>query len=123
MVTASTNLESDLRISPEPVLIALPILGLAFYLMSGISAEPEGLEYAGLVLLHYALAGAAWLLLRFDERAGRWFLVVILEALVHAVSLWTGFPGALNLAAFAVGLAAAMISLWRPRRASCSPAC
>ncbi len=102
---------SELRISPVPVLVSLPIVGLVFYQMSGMWPQTVAMGYVLLVLACYALAGMGGLLLRWNDLASRWFAVLAAVSLIHLAALWLAIPGALSLVAFPVGLSAALISV------------
>jgi len=107
----SRDHEFELHITPAPVLISLPILGVVLYLMSGMWPQTAPAKYIWLAPITYGLAGGGALVARWRELAGRWFALLATVALAHLAALWLGIPGAFGLAAVIVALAAALINL------------
>ncbi|HUV90828.1 MAG TPA: ATP-binding protein [Anaerolineae bacterium] len=112
MEGSPSSFESELRISPKPVIATLVLLGIAVFLLSIV--PPGVLERLAIMLfatLFQALAGVAWLLNRWKPCAGRWFTILAFVTVIHLASIWLGMPGSLALAAIPAALAAALISL------------
>jgi signal transduction histidine kinase/CheY-like chemotaxis protein len=109
---SNAHFESELRISPRPVLVLLLVSGLIFYMMADMWANPaEALNYELFWLLLCVLSAVGWLLTDWNRRVGRWFTILALAAAVHLVNFWLGLPGSLALAVIPTALAAALISL------------
>lgn len=109
---SEASFDTELRISPKWVIALLPLVGLALYMIGGTVTNQAGLfNYALLVLLTYAAAGAGRLITRWSQLAARWFAVVALLAVVWALHVWIGMPGSLALAAIPTALAIPLISL------------
>jgi signal transduction histidine kinase/CheY-like chemotaxis protein len=109
---STSNLESDLHISPRPVIAILVAVGLAIALVGDAQPDPaDRLDMVLLALLIYAASAIAWMLAGWKPWAGRWFTVLMLVTIIHLGHGWLSVPGFLNLVATPVILAAAMIDL------------
>jgi signal transduction histidine kinase/CheY-like chemotaxis protein len=109
---AEGGFESELRISPQPVIIALAASGFIIFVLSGVPFNLDErvrlVAFAGLVL---ALAAVAWVLARRWEVVGRWATVLSLVVEGYVAIDWVSPVGGFIFAALPVAVAAALINL------------
>ena len=105
------GLDSELRISPRPVLAALLVLAIFLFLATQFYALPDEVTdpVMTLLLLVAGLTVVGWLLTGWNELAGRWFAVGALLAAIHLAQTLLNMPTATILAAVPVATAAALI--------------
>jgi signal transduction histidine kinase/CheY-like chemotaxis protein len=105
--------ESDLRISPKPVLAVLVIVSqvLAWGGEMLPYSETVARQAVKLFLVVLALSASSWLLFEIKPAAGRWSTVVTSTIAIFLVSAWLGVPQALALLAVSTALAAVLIGL------------
>ena len=112
MSESSPGFESELRISPRRLIIALGILVLAVQPVSEfllpLPLRFQARSYALLLLL---LLVIAWLLDRWRPWIAKWTIIVLLVAIVVWLNSWLGVPGTMALMAIPTALAAAMLGL------------
>lgn len=112
MDQSSTELESELRISPEPVLAGLLLLGAILYLWAETTfrawAEVDRILSYCLVLSTLSVTG--WLLVGWNDSVGRWFTVTALIIAFHLGHRLLGVPGFLAFLPIPIVLTAALIS-------------
>jgi signal transduction histidine kinase/CheY-like chemotaxis protein len=103
--------ESELRISPRPVLAALVILGGMLYLAAEMLAHPWQIVDQTLTLFLFlsALSGIGWVLIGWRAMLGRWFTILALVAAVHLGGWWLHTPGSLAWAVIPTALAAPLV--------------
>ncbi len=106
------GLDSELRISPRPVLAALLALAVALFLATQFLRLPDAFttQVMTLLLLVGGLVVAGWLLTGARDQAGRWFTICAMLASIHAAHVWLRIPTVLVLAAIPVATAASLIS-------------
>ena len=112
MSESGSAFESELRISPRLVIIVVVILAMAMYVVS--DELPDLSQRFRLQLFAvsvWALSAIAWLLDRWTPAVGRWFVVIMLVAIVWSGNNWMGMPGIWALLAIPTGLAAALIGI------------
>lgn len=99
---------ADLRVSPKPVIATLAAAGVvALTIFDILSFRPHVVAF---VLLMWLLLAIAWFLHSVRPRAGEWFTVITLVALIQLVDHWLHVPGFLALLAIPTALAAVLIS-------------
>jgi signal transduction histidine kinase/CheY-like chemotaxis protein len=104
---AGVDFESELRLSPRFVIIALLVLGVLLVLTTPLWGDADRqLEVMILALLIYLSIPLGWLLIAHRPHAGRWFSILIVVALTWLASTWFRVPGALTLLALPPALAA-----------------
>jgi len=112
MKRVKSGFETELRISPVPVLALLVLLVCAFY--AGV--EILGYRWTvvnqviSLALSVMGLAGIGVILLARWPMIGRWATVLIVSATVHLAHAMLGLEEALPLVGFAVAIATPLIS-------------
>jgi len=99
--------ETELRLSPWPVIASLGSVGWVLAFVSEFLPDSVRCAVAGMLLL--AASGVAWVLVRRSPRAARWFIIAISVASVHLGVAWLRVPGLLALAMMPVLLTAALI--------------
>ena len=110
-LTTTSDLTGDLRISPLPVFIALPLLGLFFYsIAETMSKARELLPHVLFVLLCYALAASGWQIWQWKPALARIFAVGACGLAVFLAIFWLEFPGALGLAAIPPAIAVSLLA-------------
>jgi hypothetical protein len=111
MNESTSGFESELRISPRPVLVALVILGGMLYLAVEMLAPPWRTVGQTIMLFLFlsALSGVGWMLVGWRPMLGRWFTVLALAAAVHLGGWWLHAPGSLAWAVIPVTLAAPLV--------------
>ena len=79
------GLDSDLRISPLPVLVVLLALAIVLFLATQFLTLPHDVTDPVMTLLIVAggLAAFGWLLTRWNGLLGRWFTIGALPPAVH----------------------------------------
>jgi signal transduction histidine kinase/CheY-like chemotaxis protein len=109
---STLGFESELRISPKPVLAALVILGGMLYLAAEVLSYPWRTVDQALTLFLFlsALSGIGWMLIGWRPVLGRWFTVLALAAAVHLGGWWLQIPGSLVWAVIPTALAAPLVS-------------
>jgi|GEM_PF-283835 len=112
MDQSSTGLESELRISPEPVLAGLLLLGPTLYLLAETTFRPwlEVDRILSFCLVLSALSAIGWFLVRRNDSVGRWFTVMTLFTAFLLGYNWFGVPGFLAFLPIPIVLTAALIS-------------
>ncbi|MGC9347536.1 MAG: ATP-binding protein [Anaerolineae bacterium] len=113
MSKGDLSLESELHVTPEPVLIAVLILGTVFFIgLDILSHTTEIMQRAEVIyLLTCTTSVIGWLLARWKPLASRWFIIVTLSVIVHLVDIWLMLPGSLVLVAIPIALAVPLIRL------------
>ena len=112
MGESSSGFESELRISPKPVIAVLAILGVVLIVtISPLRSSSERLQLLLLGLLIQGASAIAWRLERRAPPASRWIVVATLVAVVWLASSWLGPPELLTLMGVPTALAAALIGL------------
>jgi signal transduction histidine kinase/CheY-like chemotaxis protein len=101
--------ESELLISPKPVLAALTILGLLLYLAAEMLFWQTVGQAMSFLLLLSALSSAAWLLVGWRPWLGRWLTVLALMVTVNLAGPWVGSSGSLAWAVIPSALAVPLI--------------
>ncbi|MCC7354083.1 MAG: response regulator, partial [Anaerolineae bacterium] len=101
--------ESELRISPRLVIVALVALGVALCIGVQLVALPEPALTLGLIVA--ALAGAAWVVSDRQAWAGRWFLALSLIAIIVLAYAWLEVPSLLVFLVVPTAVVAAMIGI------------
>jgi len=109
---SAISLDSELRISPKPVLAVMLILGFSLFVGTQILSPLWEVvkPVMSLLLLVEGLVAAGWLLTNWRPLVGSWFTVVALLVAVHFVNIWMGIPSALVLTAIPVALTVSLIS-------------
>ena len=107
------GLDSELRISPRPVLVALLALAIVLFLATQFLAAPREVvnPVMTLLLVVEAIAVTGWLITGKNGSLGRWYTVAALLAAVHAAHLVLNLPTVLVLAAIPVAVAVSLISI------------
>lgn len=112
MENSRNELVDSLQISPLPVLLFLPLIGVFFY---GIAETwmpaREMFPHVLFVLLCYILAAAGWRLQNQNPAVGRWFAVLSVGLAAFLAAFWLKFPGSLALVAIAPALAIALLGI------------
>lgn len=112
MEKSLSSFESELRVPPRAMIITLGILLLAVQPLNEflleLSLRVQARRYT---LLLFALLAVAWLIDRWKPWVGRWFIVVLLVAVVGLANRWQAVPGTMALMAIPAGLAMALIGL------------
>jgi signal transduction histidine kinase len=113
MNESTLDLESELRISPRPVLAVLVILGVGFYFAAEMLSLPwETVEQGiSLFLLLSTLSVIGSILVGWRPVLGRWFAILALVVAVHLGGWWLYIPGSLAWAVIPVALAAPLVGL------------
>jgi signal transduction histidine kinase/CheY-like chemotaxis protein len=112
MRNSSLDFKSELRISPNLVVVVLAISGMVLVFMSDMRPDRSSeLRMMLIALLCYAMSMIILLLGRWKSIVGQWSAVIALAILVHLVSFWLGVPGFLALMMVPTALAATLISL------------
>jgi signal transduction histidine kinase/CheY-like chemotaxis protein len=112
MSGSSSGFESESSVSPRLVIIAVAILVLAVQPVSESLLAPSlRVQMRSYTLLLFGLLAMAWLLERWKPWVAKWFIIVLLVAIVPLANSWQGVPGTLALMAIPTGLAAALITL------------
>ena len=111
MNESSAGFESDLRISPRPVLVALVVLGGALCLTAEMLSYPWRTvdHLISLVLLLSALSVIGWVLVGWRPMLGRWFTILALATAVHLGGFWLHIPGSLAWAVIPTALAVPLV--------------
>jgi signal transduction histidine kinase/CheY-like chemotaxis protein len=111
MNESTLGFESELRISPRPVLAVLVILGGMLYLAAEVLAHSWQTVDQTLTLFLFlsALSGIGWVLIGWRPMLGRWFTVLALAAAVHLGGWWLHTPGSLAWAVIPTALAAPLV--------------
>ena len=111
MNESSSGFESDLRISPKPVLAALVMLGGTLCLAAEMLSYPWRTvdQLISLVLLLSALSAIGWILVGWRPMLGRWFTILALAAAVHLGGFWLHIPGSLAWAVIPTALAVPLV--------------
>ena len=111
MKESTSMFESELRVSPRPVLAGLLILGCGLFLGAQLLSYPwEAVSRAmSLFFLLTGLSGAGWLLVNWKPWVGRWFTLIALVIALHFASVWLDLSEALALVWMPVALAAPLI--------------
>ena len=109
----TTSFESELRMSPKPVLAAMLAVGCLPFLLTQITSSSwEVVNHAGFFYLAVSgLSVLGWLLFDRKPLVGRWFTVLALLTAVHLANRLFDLPGSLTLTAMSVALAVPLISL------------
>ena len=111
-MSSVSGFESDLRVSPKSVAIALMALsGITFSLGLIPPDNSERLRVLLLSALFLALGAAIWKLEDRKLAITRWLAVLTAIALMPLAGMWLGLPGVLGLAVIPVALSAALINL------------
>lgn len=103
--------ESELRLSPSPLIILLAAFAMAVQFLT--RNEPDAYHRFHLdvfIVLLYTLCAVALLLSRWRSSAGRWFVVITMFTAIALANVWQIAPGTLPLLSISSGLAAALIS-------------
>jgi signal transduction histidine kinase/CheY-like chemotaxis protein len=108
----AASFESELQLSPTPVLAILLGLGVTVFFGTQLLAYPfEVVQQASsFLLLLELLSVSGYLLARWKPLVGRWFTILATALVAHALGVSLGLPGGLALAAVPVALAAPLIS-------------
>jgi signal transduction histidine kinase/CheY-like chemotaxis protein len=111
MNESTLGYESELRISPRPVLTVLVVLGGMLYLAAEMLSCPWRTVDQTLTLFLFlsALSGIGWMLIGWRPTLGRWFTVLALVAAVHLGGWWLRAPGSLAWAVIPTVLAAPLV--------------
>jgi hypothetical protein len=113
MMKSHSAITTELRISLKWVVVALMMSGLTLALVSDMWSEPsQRLQVRLLALLLYVISVAMWFLDGWTPRAGRWFAIISVIALISVVFGWSGRPEILVLLMLPIALAAALINRW-----------
>ena len=109
---SAMSLDSELRVSPKPVLAVMLILGFVLFVGTQILSPLWEVRkpVMSLLLLLEGLVAAGWLLTNWRPLVGSWFTVVALLVAVHFVNIWMSIPSALVLTAIPVALTVSLIS-------------
>ena len=113
MTESRVSIESELMISPVPILAVLFGTGLAAFLGTQLISLPWDAvnRSMSLYLLYGSLAVIGWLVVRLCPLVGRWFTILALLVAVHFANTWLDLPEVLTLVAIPVALAAPLISM------------
>jgi len=113
MNDSASSSETELHISPRPVLAALLALGCLLFLGAELLSYPWQTvdRTISLFLFLSALSGAGWLLVNWKPLVGRWFTVLALAIAVHLTGLWLDIPASLAWAVIPTALAVPLVSL------------
>jgi signal transduction histidine kinase/CheY-like chemotaxis protein len=110
--TSASSQRTELRFSPVPVFIALPILGLLFYTLGETwMAARDMFPLVLFVLLCYLIAGIGWWLAAWKPEIARVFAVVSAVLAAYLAAFWLNFPGAIMLVAVPPVLAVSILGL------------
>ncbi len=111
MDQSTSGFESDLRMSPRPVLAALVMLGGILYVAAEMMACPWQMvgHLMSLVLLLAGLAAIGWMLLGWRPMLSRWLTVLALAVAVHLGGFWLHVPGSLAWAVIPTVLAVPLL--------------
>ena len=101
--------ESDLRISPRPVVGLLLVTATLLPLVSGRALPFPNRLSVSLTLFAVSLSAAGLLLWR--DRVGRWATVLACVAAIYATRIWLGLSSALPLLSLASALAVGLLGL------------
>jgi signal transduction histidine kinase/CheY-like chemotaxis protein len=113
MSKSTSSFESELRISPAPILAILLVLAPALLLTGDVLSWPEETvdHIAWLCPLLTLLSIGVWLSLRWHDLTGRWLTILASVVAIHLTSIWRDIPASLGLAAFPIAVTAFLISL------------
>ncbi len=116
-IRLNSTFDSELHISPKPVLIAMGILGPVLYLTGEALSYPhQSLKtLIPFTFLSWALTAIGWLILHWRPWAGRWFTIIALVTLVCLGNVWLNISGIHVFLVIPSALAAALIG---PRAAT-----
>jgi signal transduction histidine kinase/CheY-like chemotaxis protein len=107
----TSRFESELRLSPAPVIISLLVLTMVIQFVTRNESDAyRRFNIDIFIVLLYALYAVALLLNRWRSWPGRWFVVITIFAAIAIANGWSIVPGILTLMAIPSGLAAALIS-------------
>ena len=109
---SAMSLDSELRVSPKPVLAVMLILGFALFVGTQMLSPVWEVRkpVMSLLLLLESLVAAGWLLTNWRPLVGRWFTILALLVAIHFASIWLSIPSAVVLTAIPVALAVSLIS-------------
>ena len=111
-MSSSSGFESELRVSPKLVAIALMALSGAIFALGLIpSNNAERLQVLLLSALFLAQGVAIRKLENWKPALTRWLAVLTVTALIPLAGVWLGLPGILSLAVIPVALSAALVNL------------
>jgi len=107
----ASGFESELRISPKLVLVALVMLGGVLYLGAEMLSCPWRTvnQVISLFLFLSALSAIGWMLVGWRPTLGRWFTILVLAAAVHLAGCWLHMPGSLAWAVIPTVLAVPLV--------------
>ena len=111
-----SDLESELRISPRPVLVALVMWGAGAYFATEILSLPweTTTRAMSLFVLLSMLSAIGWILAKWRPVLGQWFTILALAAAVHLAGSWLQIPGSLAWAVIPTALAAPLAGFSAP---------
>jgi signal transduction histidine kinase/CheY-like chemotaxis protein len=113
MNKSSADFESELRVSPKPVLATLPILGALLLLGAQLLSCPWTVasQTISLFLVLCLLSLIGWLTVEWKPLMGRWFVVLSLVVVVYAAHVWLDVAESLAFVVIPIALAVPLISL------------
>ena len=112
MILSTTGFESELRVSPKAVAVALMALSGVIFLLGLIPPNnSERFKVLLLSALSLMLGAAIWKLEDWKPTINRWLTVLMTAALIPLAGVWLGIPGALSLTVIPVALSAVLVSL------------
>jgi len=112
MTASPSDFESELRVSPKSVAVALMALsGVIFSLGLIPPNNSERFQVLLLSALILGLGAAIWKLENWQPAINRWLAVLVAATLLPLVGVWLGIPASLGLAVIPVALSAALINL------------
>jgi len=105
------SFETELRMSPKPILVALVLLGGGFYFGAEMLLYPwQTVDRAvSLFLMLVALSGVSWALFDWKPLLGRWATLLTLSAALVGTGWWLRIPGALAWTVIPTALAVPLI--------------
>ena len=112
MTASPSDFESELRVSPKSVAVALMALsGMIFALGLIPPNNSQRFQVLLLAALVLGLGWAIWKLENWQPAINRWLAVLVAAALIPLVGVWLGIPASLGLAVIPIALSAALINL------------
>jgi signal transduction histidine kinase/CheY-like chemotaxis protein len=112
MNKSASGFESELRLSPGPVIVALALLGLVLVSIGQFQSDSSiRMTVLRFALLFYGASAISWLLGSWRPWAGRWVTIVASIILIVLGDTWVGLSGFLTLLVIPTVLAVAMIGI------------
>lgn len=111
MKELNPRFESELRLSPGPIVVLLAAFAMAVQFVTRNESDAYHRFHLDVfVVLLYTLCAVALLLSQWRSWAGRWFVVIAMVTTIALANVWQIVPGTLPLLSIPSGLAAALIS-------------